>query len=303
MVGAERTGMETGIGGSGGAMIRFLIQRALVLILRLLASALILLTLIESGFVIFGGAGRHVWEISLSGSAPVELGGGRWVDLLLQRSVNSGIVLLFSFGGGLLVGYSWGVLGGRLRKFGGSLVLAAPWNLLSCVPAFWFVVVTAIFSFFEWQRPGFANDLVVETGPDLLRWWNAAVVAVPLLGLAASWQLQAVAETVEREAARPFVKALFLAGYRDDDIFYSNILKRARPGMIDLFDRTLPAILGGLVIAEWAFHYEGIGSLLVDSVKAGSYAGIFLCGMWMSLLIGMTSLLREWVSQTWSQDQ
>lgn len=284
-------------------MIRFLFQRALMMILRLLVSALVLLALIECGFVIFGGGDRHVWEISLSRTAPVELGGGRWFELLLTRAANSGIVLLFAFGGGLLVGYSWGILGGRLRKFGGAIVLAAPWNLLSCVPAFWFVVVTAIYSFFQWQRPGFANDLVVETGPDLLRWWNAAVVALPLLGLAASWQLQAVADTVEREAARPFVKALFLAGYRDEDIFYSNILKRSRPKMINLFDRVLPAILGGLVIAEWAFHYEGMGSLLVDSVKAGSYAGIFLCGMWMSLLIGMTSLLREWISQVWRQEQ
>lgn len=278
-------------------MIRFFLQRLLVLSLRLTITALLLVALIEIGFCVFGRGNPHVWEIALAEDLTRVFPDGRvWEDVKF-RILQSSCVLLIAYGGAVLVGYSWGILAARTRRWKGSCLLSLPWSALACAPAFWLVVGVAIFSFFHWKRPGFADDLVVETGPNILQWWNAAVVAVPLLAVAASWQIRAVSGVLEKEASQPYVTGLFLSGYRDEDIFHRNIVKRSARRLLEIFDATLPVILSGLILAEWAFHYDGMGALAVDSVKAGSYTGIFVAGMWSAFLIAITALVRELICQ------
>ncbi|MCG8602145.1 MAG: hypothetical protein MI807_18520, partial [Verrucomicrobiales bacterium] len=118
-----------------------------------------------------------------------------------------------------------------------------------------------------------------------------------LLAVAASWQIRAVAGVLEKETSQPYVTGLFLSGYRDEDIFHRNIVKRSANTLTAMFDGTLPVILSGLILAEWAFHYDGMGALAVGSVKAGSYTGIFVAGMWSALLIAFTAMVRELICQ------
>lgn len=279
-------------------MIRYLLQRLFVLSVRLILAGLGILLLIELAFGVLGGSDQHVWMMDFSQPPPegFSSAASSWTNLFVDRMGKTSLVLLLCYGSALLIGYGWGILAARLRRFRAVWLLALPWSVLACLPGFWFVVVVAIYSFFEWQRPGFANDIVVETGPDLLGIWNAAVVALPVLGIAASWQLRAVSAVVEKNAGRPFVKALYLTGYHDEDIFYSNVLKRGAAELISLIDRTLPVILGSLICLEWAFRYDGFGSLLVDSIKAQSIPGIFLSSMWMITVIGIAATVREWFS-------
>ncbi|MEN8715298.1 MAG: ABC transporter permease subunit [Verrucomicrobiales bacterium] len=278
-------------------MTRYVLHRLIVFCIRLTIAAIILVTLIEVGYCVFGGSDTHVWEIAISEDLDRVFPDGEFVPNLKTRILQSSFVILIAYGGTVVVGYAWGILGARLRRFRARLILAAPLTIFACAPAFWLVVCVAVFSFFQWKRPGFADDLVVETGPDILQWWNAAVVALPLLAVAASWQLRAVAGVLEKEASQPFVTGLFLSGYQDEDIFHRNIAKRSGKQLISLFDQTLPVILGGLIVSEWAFHYEGMGALAVDAVKSASYLGIFIAGMWSAVLIGFAEVVRELVCQ------
>jgi len=164
------------------------------------------------------------------------------------------------------------------------------------VPGFWFVVLVAIYSYFHWQRPGFANDLVVERGPDLLTWWHAAVVALPAMAGGAAWQIRAVAAVLERETARPWVRGLFVAGANDEEIFYGRAIPRAAVSLAALLDRPVAAILGSLVVVESAFRYPGLGSLLVESVRLGSYPGILLASLSLAAIVLVATLLRELIS-------
>jgi len=276
-------------------MIRFLLQRLLLLADRLAAVAVSLLLLMELAFCVLGGSDRHVWATD-SWRAPggeFAAEGDGWGRVLADRTPVTLRAAAIAWGGALLIGYSWGILGARLRRFRATRWIALPFHSFACVPGFFFVVLVAIYSCYQWQRPGFANEVVVETGPDLLGWWHALVVALPALAGAAAWQLRAVSYEVEREAVRPFVKGLYLAGYRDDDIFYGNVCRRARSALAGQLDRTLPFILGSHVVVEWAFRYEGVGSLLVEATRADRYEGIFLSGLWMAAAIGVASLARE----------
>lgn len=262
---------------------------------RWIAVAVALVLLVEFSFCVVGGSTVHVWESAAYDSIPLDLSlqPVGWWELIAERSVATLVVVALAYGGVLLFGYSWGIFASRYRRFLGVSVLSLPFSLMACVPGFWFVVLVAIYSYVAWKRPGFADELVVEAGPDLLMWWNAAVVALPAMAVATSWQLRSVADVIRSEAAQPFVKGLYLTGYDEDDIFYKSILRRALPGIVSLVDRTLPLVLGNLVVLEWAFRYDGVGALLVDSVRLGFYPGIFLSGMWMATLAGVVTMGRQ----------
>jgi len=197
--------------------------------------------------------------------------------------------------GVFLIGYNWGVLGARLRRFRADRILSAPFSALACVPAFWFVVVVAIYSYFHWQRPGFANDVVVEEGPDLLSWWNACILSVPAMVAAVGWQIRAVSGAIEKELSCPYVRGLFASGYSDEDIFYRNVLRRSLPSLLALGDRTIPAMTGSLICLEYAFRYPGVGSLLVESVLLRSYGGIIGSSLWMMAWTGIFVFIKDCV--------
>ena len=279
-------------------MIRHLLQRLLVAVIRFLAVGFGVLVLMEFSFVVMGEAERHVWSPEAYGAVPPELAPRplTWEGLIQTRAAGTARVLVLVMPSVLLIGYSWGMLGARLRRYHAARVLAAPFAAFACVPGFWFVVLVAIVSFFHWQRPGFANDLVVERGPDLLAWWHAAVVALPAMAGGAAWQIRAVAAVLERETARPWVRGLFVAGANDEEIFYGRAIPRASSSLAALLDRPVAAILGSLVVVESAFRYPGLGSLLVESVRLGSYPGILLASLSLALIVLVATLLRELIS-------
>lgn len=276
-------------------MIRHFLQRLLVALIRFMAAGIGLLLLMEISFVVFGDASRHVWTPGVFAEVPAELAPRPrgWGDLLGNRAIGTARVLALAIPGVLLVGYSWGLLGARLRRYHAARLLAAPFAAFSCIPGFWFVVLVAIYSYFHWQRPGFANDLVVERGPDLLAWWHAAVVALPVLAAGAAWQIREVAAVVERETTRPWVRGLFVAGANDEEIYYGRAIPRAWPELVAIGDRTMPMILGGLVVVESAFRYPGAGGLLVESVRLGSYPGILYASLSLVAAALAGTLLRE----------
>jgi len=257
-------------------MAGFIFTRFLVGILRLAGGAVFLVLLIEGSHAVLGGSDRHVWEAASWAPPPPEFSGRQagWGAVVAERTAASGRVVLLALPALWFFGYAWGLLGARLRRLRGARWLSAPFSLLACAPGVWVVVLAAVYSYLRWQRPGFANDLVVDRGPDLLAWWHAAVVAVPAAAGLVAWQIRAVSAALEREAARPWVKGLFVGGASDEEIFYGHVLRHARSSLLDLLDRSFPALLGALVCLESAFRYPGIGALLVDSVKYGSYGGI-----------------------------
>jgi len=276
-------------------MARIVLQRLLVSVIRFAAAGLALIVLIELAFCVIGGSDRHVWKADSYGPVPSELSARpvSWAGLLEDRVRASLPVLVICVPGILLIGYSWGVLGARLRRFHGARLLAAPFSLFACVPGFWFVVLVAIYSYFHWKRPGFANDLVVEQGPDLLTWWHAAIVALPALAAGAAWQIRAVSGVIEREVTRPYLRGLFMSGYSEEDIFYRHAFRRALPELVAAGDRTFSALAGSLVCLEYAFRYPGIGSLLVEAVRLGSYGGILVSAFALAALVSVGVIFSE----------
>ncbi|MDF1825530.1 MAG: ABC transporter permease subunit [Verrucomicrobiales bacterium] len=276
-------------------MIRFLGQRIFVLLIRLILVFAILSVVIELSYGVFGGSEVHVWQMDFT--APVEpslmlTGHGGW-ESVLEPVANSSLVIGITWGVVLLTGYSWGILTARIQRFPFRNLIVLPWLVFACVPGFWWVIQVAIYSYFEWERPGFANEIVVESGPDLMRWWNAVVVAAPLIVLGVAVQIRAVNARIQKESVLPFVRGLYQSGYSNREIFYQNILRRLSGDLVHLSDRTLPLILGGLIFVEAAFRYEGMGNFLLRSLEVSYFPGILVAGLWMAGIIGIVALIRE----------
>ncbi len=279
-------------------MIVHLLQRALVALIRVAVAALLILVLIELGGGVFGQADRHVWEIDLGAPVPEELAPSSlpWSDLLAARVAASARVMLLASGAAILTGLSWGLLGARWRRFGGARLLASPFAAFACVPGFWWVIAVAVYSYFHWGRPGFANDLVVEEGPDLLTWWHAVVLALPVFAVGAAWQIRVVATVIEGEAARPWVRTWFVEGRNDEEIFYGHLLGQSWRTALAKTASVWPAMLGSLVVLEAAFRFDGVGSLLVESVRLSSHPGMILAALTLTVAAAVGAFFAEAVT-------
>ncbi|MDF1659686.1 MAG: ABC transporter permease subunit [Verrucomicrobiales bacterium] len=285
-------------------MIRFFGQRLFVLLVRLVLVAILLVIAMELGYGVLGNSDFHVWEAGFADPVIplLELSGSSTWDGIIPLMKKSMLVAGLAWGATVLVGYSWGILAARLRRFKGHYLLLVPWLVMASVPGFWWVIQVAIFSYFEWERPGFANEIVVESGPDLMQWWNAVVVALPLSVLGVSVQMRNVSERIHEEAGLPFVRGLHRAGYSEGEIFYKNILRRLKGALIKHSDDTLPLILGGLIFVEVAFRFEGMGSFLIRSLQSSYFPGIFVTGLWMAGIIGLAALIRETIVHSMGDD-
>ena len=277
-------------------MPRFIVKRAFFAALRFVGVALGLLVLVEVSYCVLGGSGRHVWEAdSYSRLVPGGMAdqGRLWSSVFLSSALASLAVIGFAYGAILLIGYGWGIAGARMRRIRLAHFLAFPFGLLSSIPGFWLMTMVVTFTIFHWNRPGYPDEISLAKGFDFLSIWHAMVVAFPVSCGLLAWQLRAVSKTVCEKASEPYVKSLYLRGYRSEAIFYGNIFKHSLKGLIGLFDRTLSPLLGALVTVEWAYHYRGIGTLLVESARASRYEGILLTGIGMAAITIAAAFLRE----------
>lgn len=275
-------------------MTRLILQRLFFSVARLGAIFLLLLLLIEFAFCGLGGSDQHIWQAGSYrpfGEAAAGLD-GFWL-LFGERSVASLRVLIITISCVLLIGYGWGFLAVRLRKYHMGTILRLPFSAFSTVPGFWFVILMAIYSYSIWQRPGFADEVVVTAGPDLLSWWHAFIVSLPLIAAGSASLMSFVFNAVSSEMSKAYVHGLFVGGYSGESIFYDHVVKGAATPLIRSLDRSLPLLFGLLVGVEFAFRYRGMGSLLIESVNSANYGGILLSSMWIIGLISLINWLRD----------
>ena len=97
-------------------MVKFLLQRILAFLARVVGAGVIVLLLLELSYCVFGGSDQHIWQAeSYEGEASViAYDATGWRGLVSERVVSSAKVWLIAYGGVLLVGYSWGILAARL---------------------------------------------------------------------------------------------------------------------------------------------------------------------------------------------
>ncbi len=260
-------------------MIKYSLRRLLVAIVRISGLAVGIILLIELSFCVLGDSDKHVW---LAGSFPdspfseLDAVTSNGDSSLLTKIGNSSLVLATAYLLVLLIGFGWGVLGARFRRFRLPPILAFLFSTLSCAPGFWLIIMLVQQSVLGWSRPGYADELIAKDASSILYIWHVAVLGILIASGWISWQILTVSELIQKEASSPYVQALFMRGYSDESIFYGNVFQRTLPALTRLIDKPLAPMLGVLIALEWAFHFDGAGYYLVKSALAGHYGGCLL---------------------------
>jgi len=279
-------------------MMRFVLHRIAVGGLRWCGAVAVVLVLVEWSFAGLAGGPHHVW--SAEAYRPEYFGksslGGAYEPeavTLGERLRASTLVVVMAAGSSLLVAGSWGILAARWRRWQVRRLFRVGFGLLAAVPGIWLVSLGIAYSHVLWQRPGFADEFRVSSGPDLLKWGQATLLTLALVFPAIAWQLQAVARLLESEGGKAYVRGWDAAGWDEETLFYRKVLQRSKPQLIALADATLPFLLGSLVPLEWIFHYQGMGQWLVQSVHARNYPGTIITLLWMVTILALAALLKE----------
>lgn len=278
-------------------MFKYILRRCLVAIVRISGLTVGILLLIELSFCVLGGSDKHVWLANSFPDEPfVESMEGAAIGAessLTTKITNSTSALLIGYFLVLFIGFGWGILGARFRRFRLPPILAFFFSTLACAPGFWLIIILVQHSVFSWSRPGYADELLAQGAGGILHLWHLVVLGILIAAGWISWQILTVSELIQKEASAPYVRYLYIRGYRDDSIFYGNVFRRTVSSLTRLIDKPVAPMLGALIALEWAFHFDGIGSYLVKSARAGHYGGILFVGFWMGAMVVGVKLIRE----------
>lgn len=226
--------------------------------------------------------------------SPEGYGERSWTALVASRSGASARPFAIAWGGALLVAAAWGLGLAPWQRRGGLLRwIAIPFQLLGSVPGVWFATLAAMFVYFHWDRPGYADEVAVASGLDLVSWWNAAVVALPAACAAIAAHLGAI-EAAWRDSARSATaRGMLLAGVPGDRVRLRYLLRERLAAHLALLDHALGPLIGLLVFAEWALRYEGLGALLVDCALHRAWDGLLAAGLALLTFAFAVSMLRR----------
>jgi nickel transport system permease protein len=278
--------------------MRYILHRMAVGGLRWCGAVVVVLVIVEWSYAGLAGAPHHIWSPEAYspeyfGKTPPGAAQDTVAVTLGERLQASTLVVVMAAGSSLLVAGSWGILAARWRRWRLRTVFRAGFGLMAAIPGIWLVSLGIAYSYVFWQRPGFADEFRVSSGPDLLKWGQATLLTIAMVFPAIAWQIQAVARVLEAEGVRACVRGWDAAGWEEETLFYRKVLRRAKPQLIALADATLPFLLGSLVPLEWLFHYQGMGQWLVQSVHNRNYPGTICSLLWMVSILTLAGMVKE----------
>lgn len=218
-------------------------------------------------------------EFVRSGEIPV------WLPLIVGRAMESGRVLAMAVVMALSFGFTFGFLAGRLRAFAAARAVVLPFSLAVWAPPVWLVCLCG-----WWLVERRGQPLMVEAFPaidglnGIEDWWRALFPAA-VLGLSViGTQIRTIAGAIT-EAARPFhVRAAMAQGQSGGKVFYNSIVRNALTPVVESFGAIFPMMLGLQIFVEWAFRYPGLGRLMVDGARIGSFEPLLVGGLIMAVL-------------------
>lgn len=278
--------------------MRHILHRIAVGGLRWCGAVVVVLFIVELSFAGLAGGAHHIWSAEAYrpeyfGKASLGEAQDTVAVTLGERLQASTLVVVMAAGSSLLVAGSWGILAARWRRWHLRTVFRVGFGLLAAFPGIWLVSLGIAYSYVYWQRPGFADEFQVSSGPGLLKWGQATLLTLAMVFPAIAWQIQAVARVLEAEGVRACVRGWDASGWEEETLFYRKVLRRAKPQLIALTDSTLPFLLGSLVPLEWLFHYQGMGQWLVQSVHNQNYPGTICSLLWMVTILTLAGILKE----------
>jgi peptide/nickel transport system permease protein len=235
-----------------------------------------------------GHAARLDFGTSLLYDRPVR-------DVVPERAVNTAILAVTGLALATLVGLPLGIVSGARRRG----VLTGAIRFFSLIFLSLPPLLTSIFLVFVAARTGwFPIAGIRSTGPapggatlDLLHHLvvPAAALALPIAAMFERLQAQAMRETI----AAPFVRAAAARGVPRSRIVWRNALKAALRPVAAVYGLVIGTLLSGSFVVEVITSWPGLGSLMLDALRARDVYLVAGCAGAGALFLAFGTLVSD----------
>ncbi|WP_459481011.1 nickel ABC transporter permease [Clostridium saccharoperbutylacetonicum] len=124
--------------------------------------------------------------------------------------------------------------------------------------------------------------------------WKSIVLPTVTLTIAMSSKyIRQIRATILEEVNKDYVIGARARGIKESVIFYASVLKTAMINIFTLLALSIGSLLGGTVIIETIFMWDGVGKLAVDSIKMRDYPMIEAYVIWMAVIYVVVNLITD----------
>lgn len=109
----------------------------------------------------------------------------------------------------------------------------------------------------------------------------------------AGFYIRRIRNALLEEFRKPYLTGATARGLHPYRIFKSYLFPNAMTGLISMFALTIGELLGGAVVAETIFSWEGMGLLLSRAIVFHDYPLLQICLLWGSLTYVSVNLIAE----------
>jgi peptide/nickel transport system permease protein len=208
-------------------------------------------------------------------------------ELIPERAANTGVLALTALLMATGIGLPLGIVSGTRRGVLSNAIRFASLVLLSMPP-----LLTSLFLVFVAARTGwFPIGGMGETASDVLRHLvlPAAAIGLPLAAVLERLQAQAIGEVIHA----PFVLATLARGVPRSRVVWHSALKPALRPVAAVYGLIVGSLLSGSFVVEVITAWPGLGSLMLDALRARDVFLVAGCAGTGALFLACGTLLSD----------
>ncbi len=229
---------------------------------------------------------------SISFSRPVtELLGRALVNSLKLAALAFVIVVPLSLGAGILAALKRGTIIDRTITVGGLSATVIPEFVSG-------IVLIVVFAVFLGWLPGTAN---APAGSGFLTQLRHLILpAIPLVLVLFGYIARITRAGVIEALDSDYTRTAMLKGLPRSTVIRRDVLRNALLPTIAVIASQIGYLIGGLVVVEVLFQYQGVGKLLFDAAQAADFpllaSGVLVVGAAFQVSMLLADLAYSWLN-------
>jgi peptide/nickel transport system permease protein len=229
---------------------------------------------------------------SISFSRPVtELLGRALVNSLKLAALAFVIVVPLSLAGGVLAALKRGTIVDRLITVGGLSATVIPEFVSG-------IVLIVVFAVFLRWLPGFAT--APQQSGFLTQLRHLILPAIPLVLVLFGYIARITRAGVIEALDADYTRTAILKGLPRSTVIRRDVLRNALLPTIAVIASQVGYLIGGLVVVEVLFGYQGVGKLLFDAARNADFpllaSGVLVVGAAFQVSMLLADLAYSWLN-------
>lgn len=219
-------------------------------------------------------------------------------DMLLDKLPVTFLLTILAFAMTVVVSIPLGVLLGRVRSWGGEVVITAVNQAVMSVPSF-FVGILGTYLFGTVLHVYASGS---DVSPEQDFWGCVAYLLLPAAAIALpriAMTVKMLRASIAQELGKDYVRTARSRGAGRWEILLGHVLKNAMLPVISFLAVSAAEILTGSIILEQVFAIPGVSRLLLAAITGRDFpvvqAVVVILAGWIVLVNFLADLLCRWV--------